>query len=310
MQRILLLSSVIFLSVRPCAGSPSFEQDLRGIRRQVLASSSELQAKSSAAPSPLDALDAAKVGVAATFVPLPPGNFDMGTPAEELKQIGLDHHAESETPHPVVLTGGFELQATEVTQLQYFLVTGLAPSFTNGEDVCGREGFRNVNGTELCPNHPVDTVSWDEARAFIEKVNALQDRCTYRLPTEAEWEYAARGGTSSLFPVQEAELSRYAWFAEDEGNPDPGTHAVATKQPLRGLYDMQGSVWEWVQDFFASYPASAARNPKGPETGKGRVMRGGAWYNNSGNLRSAYRLQAVQDYKMEGVGFRLARSCK
>ena len=301
--------------------SQSFEQQVRQISRRV--SGTALQTRQALAASktqagcgdgcgspalnPADALDETKVGIAAKFVALKPGEFEMGSPTDEAGR------RDDEIQHTVKLTKAFEMQATAVTQLQYFLVTGRNPSTFRKRENCDQGNFKVVYGLGLCVNHPVENVSWDDAQAFIARLNKIQSKYTYRLPTEAEWEYAARAGTPSDFPYSFGfndtnELNNYAWY---DGNSSDRTHAVATKKPNEwGLYDMNGNVFQWVNDWYAGYPTTAVQDPTGGTSGPFRVIRGGAWGFDAEYLRSAVRGYDVPGYRYSIVGFRLVRSSR
>lgn len=254
---------------------------------------------------PGDALDESKVGISARFVPINVGEFEMSSPSDE---EGRDS---DEVQHTVRLTRDFEMQATEVTQLQYFLVMSRNPSQFRAQGNCDEGNYQVKFGLGLCVNHPVEKVSWNDAQSFIRELNRIQNTYTYRLPTEAEWEYAARGGMSSGFPYSfgfndTGLLNQHAWFY---GNSDNRTHAIAQKRPNNyGLYDMHGNVWEWVQDYYGAYPTSTVTDPTGPSSGSGRVIRGGGWGNPAQDLRSANRGYVGPDNRHSFVGFRLART--
>ena len=223
------------------------------------------------------------------FVPIQPGTFMMGSPSSE---SGRDS---DETQHEVTLTQGFYMQTTEVTQGQWKAVMGSNPSyFPNCGDNC-----------------PVEKVSWNDVQSFITKMNERGEG-TYRLPTEAEWEYCARAGTITAFyngGISETgcnldpNLNQIGWYC---GNASSKTHPVAQKQPNAwGLYDMSGNVWEWCQDWYGSYPTSSVTDPTGPTSGSSRVLRGGYWYNYARYCRSAnrrYNSPGGTDYDL---GFRL-----
>jgi len=146
-------------------------------------------------------------------------------------------------------------------------------------------------------------VSWDDAQVFIAKLNALGDGYRYRLPTEAEWEYAARAGTTG---PHAGDLDAMAWYDPSSGGK---THLVATKAANAwGLYDMHGNVWEWTQDWYGDYPASAVTDPVGPSSGSYRVHRGGAWVNGSRYCRSAFRGYGSPDVRDYDLGLRLLRT--
>ena len=181
---------------------------------------------------------------------------------------------------------------TEVTQLQWTQVMGANPS-----------KFK-----EAGPNAPVETVSWNECQEFFKKLNELtRIRTTgmLRLPTEAEWEYAARAGTRTAyyFGDDSATLGDYAWFA---GNSDMKSHPVAQKKPNAwGLFDMHGNVWEWCANWFGPYSHEYETDPQGPKSGPGRVGRGGGWDDFAGDLRAAYRsFGRPEDFKASPLGFR------
>ncbi len=209
----------------------------------------------------------------------------------------------NEKLHRVCISQGFEMQTTAVTQLQYYLITGSNPSQFKD---CEKYGPARE---PICPNHPVEQVSWDDAQAFIQRLNELQDKCVYRLPTEAEWEYAARGGTSTSysFGSSTSSLIAHAWYNK---NSNGRSQAVASKKPNSfGLYDMHGNVWEWVQDWYGEYPKQSVTDPKGPNSGSYRVVRGGFWGDNARDLCSACRGYNGPGNRLSGVGFRLMRSC-
>ncbi len=202
----------------------------------------------------------------------------------------------NETLHRVTLKQGFYMQTTEVTQKQWKDVMGDNPSYFKE---CGDD----------CP---VESVPWNDVQRFIEKLNLDSARLpvgersrTYRLPTEAEWEYAARAGsqTAYCFGDDAADLGNYAWYAE---NSDIKTHPVAQKQPNKwGLYDMHGNVWEWCQDWYGDYPSGDVADPVGPDSGSVRVFRGGGWGDLAQYCRSALRLGYSPDFRNFNLGFRL-----
>jgi len=219
------------------------------------------------------------------FVYIPPGTFMMGSPEDE---PGRDS---DETLHRVTLTRGFYMQTTEVTQGQWKEVMGDNPSYFKE---CGDD----------CP---VDTVSWDDVQEFIKSLNRKGEGL-YRLPTEAEWEYAARAGseTAYCFGNDAADLGKYAWYGESW---DRGTHPVAQKElNAWGLYDMHGNVWEWCQDWYSKYPLGDAIDPTGPESGSYRVIRGSSFIYTARDCRSANRdYWLLPGYRDGNLGFRLVR---
>jgi formylglycine-generating enzyme required for sulfatase activity len=205
-------------------------------------------------------------------------------------QIGSSTGAADEQPvHPVIITRPFYLQKTELTQGQWNAVMGENPSHF---DDCG----------ESCP---VEMVSWDDIQEFLRRLNEMDPGMGYRLPTEAEWEYAARAGTGGDYGGT-GRQDDMGWYFGNQ------THPVGQKQPNAwGLYDMHGNVWEWVQDRYSKtyYGESTTSDPLGPATGTGiRVLRGGAWNSGPGFTRSAIRFFSGPSARAINYGFRLARS--
>lgn len=219
------------------------------------------------------------------FVKVPKGCFQMGQdPA--LAAAGVsDHGAE----HRVCLTRDYFLGKTEVTQSQWSALMEQNPSKFQGPDL------------------PVEEVSWTQVQTFIQRLNQRENGEHYRLPTEAEWEYAARAGTASRYSFGDhADQARqYAWFVDNSGEH---THPVGKLQPNPwGLHDMHGNVFEWVQDWFDRdyYRTSPADDPRGPDSGKERVIRGGSWNAGPALLKSSSRFGVAPDLKGGGLGFRL-----
>jgi sulfatase modifying factor 1 len=202
----------------------------------------------------------------------------MGSPPEE------EGRYVDETPHEVELTRGFWLGETEVTQAQWEAVMGSNPS-----------GFRGAD-------RPVEQVSWADARRFISRANAAAPGLNLRLPTEAEWEYAARAGsTEARYGAPDA----VAWYS---GNSGGETHPVGRLSPNRwGLYDMLGNVWEWCSDRYGAYSTGRAVDPTGVASGSGRVDRGGSWINDALEARASCRSARFPSYGDGSLGFRLAR---
>lgn len=216
------------------------------------------------------------------FVFIGPGTFMMGSPAAEKDRE--DH----ETLHKVTLTQGYWIQTTELTQAQWQMVMGGNPSHFSD-----------------CTTCPVEDVSFDNIKLFIRKINH-GSKVKYRLPTEAEWEYAARANskTSFSFGNSYTTLKKYGWFDE---NSEDKPHPVGEKQPNAwGLYDMSGNVFEFVSDYYADYPAKAVIDPTGPTSGVYHIVRGGGWVFPAGNCRSAFRAKLFQNIHYYGLGFRLA----
>jgi formylglycine-generating enzyme required for sulfatase activity len=195
--------------------------------------------------------------------------------------------------HQVTISNPVYMQTTEVTQGQWQRVMGSNPS-----------RFKDCGG-----DCPVEQVSWDDVQEFIRKLNGLERTDKYRLPTEAQWEYAARSGGKKeewAGTSNESSLESYAWYDANSGGK---THPVARKQPNGlGLFDMSGNVWEWVQDWYGNYPAGSVTDPEGPSSGSYRVVRGGSWFSDAGYCRSAYRGVIVPGDRNGSLGFRLLRT--
>ena len=157
---------------------------------------------------------------------------------------------------------------------------------------------------------PVEQVNWEEAVEYCRKLTAKQraegllpDGWEWRLPTEAEWEYAARAGTTG---ARYGELDTIAWY---DGNSGKQTHPVSQKAANAwGLYDMMGNVWEWCADWSGGYPTGSVTDPTGPSSGSGRVNRGGSWYDDAGRTRSAFRFRNAPGNRSNNLGFRPALS--
>lgn len=222
------------------------------------------------------------------FVPIPAGKFIMGSlPTDDFRQEG-------EIPHEVTLTRSFHLGAFAVTQEQYERVMGVNPS------------------EKKAPLHPVEQVSWDDAVEFCRRLSELpaekEAGCSYRLPTEAEWEYACRAGTTTIYSCgnDESELLQFAWFYT---NANRQTHPIGQKRPNRwGLYDMHGNVFQWCQDVCAEYKSEPATDPIVTGDSDVRLARGGSWFCPSAQLvRSAFRHAFERSEKSGYIGFRVVR---
>ena len=221
-------------------------------------------------------------GIEMKFVRIPAGKFKMGSP------VGEKGRDDDEGPQKTVtISRRFYMGITEVTQAQYNAVMGTNPS-----------KFKQWS-------HPVEHVSWEDASAFCKKLSQKASR-RITLPTEAEWEYACRAGSTTLYSFgdDERSLARHAWYSS---NSDTRTHPVGKKTPNAwGLYDMHGNVWEWCQDWYAgSYANPTERDPQGPKSGNGRLLRGGGWHNDATNCRSARRFNTSPSYRYNRLGFRV-----
>jgi formylglycine-generating enzyme required for sulfatase activity len=209
-----------------------------------------------------------------------PGSFMMGSPEDE------EDRFDDETQHKVTLTRGFWLGKYPVTQSQWKSVMGGNPSNFEGDD------------------NPVDSVSWDDCKKFIKKINS-RSGFTARFPTEAEWEYACRAGTEGAYSGA-GDLDDMGWYDE---NSDDETHPVGEKEPNAwGFYDMHGNVLEWCADWYGSYPTKAVTDPKGPSSGGNRVLRGGSWGILARGCRSAFRRSYGPVLGYDLFGFRLCCS--
>ncbi|MBI2946745.1 MAG: formylglycine-generating enzyme family protein [Verrucomicrobia bacterium] len=212
-----------------------------------------------------------------TMVPIKPGTFIRGK-------------------YPVSITRGFWLGKYEVTQAEFEAVMGRNPSHFKDD-----------------PLRPVEKVSYVDAVAYCSaltrrerEAKRLPDGYEYRLPSEAEWEYACRAGTTNFFSFGDAatEADPYAWTSE---NSDSTTHPVGQKRPNPwGLHDVHGNVWEWCLDWFGDYPTNGMTNPLGPAQGKFKVFRGGSWYHDADFARSANRFMMAPSNGIYFVGFRVA----
>ena len=230
-------------------------------------------------PGKVDVIDLGK-DVKLEMVLVPAGKFKMGSPASEKGR------SDDETQHEVTLTKPYYIGKYEVTQEQWEAVMGNNPSFTKGV------------------KFPVTNVSWEDCQKFIKKLNGKTSG-GYRLPTEAEWEYACRAGTPTAY-------SYGGNLTKSDANIDGDSiKAVGSYKPNAfGLYDMHGNLFEWCEDWYGDYPAGAATDPKGPVTGKGRVMRGGSFISDVSLARSSNRNDYIltPTFRIYYEGFRLART--
>ena len=215
------------------------------------------------------------------MVLIPAGKFKMGSPANEKGR------SNNETQHEVTLTNPYYMGKYEVTQEQWEAVMGKNISSTKGAKL------------------PVTDVSWEDFQEFIKKLNAKTNG-GYRLPTEAEWEYACRAGTTTAYSFRDKITPKDANYYDSEIFKPV---AVGSYKPNAfGLYDLNGNVWEWCEDWYANYPAGVVTDPKGPAKGERRVLRGGSFLDDVSDARSSLRNGIPPSYRLEHVGFRLART--
>jgi len=215
------------------------------------------------------------------FVSIPTGEFMMGCSS------GDSECRDNEKPaHRVRIEKRFHIQKHEVTQDQWLDVMGANPSEQQGTDL------------------PVHNVSWNDIEEFLTKLNARGDGFHYRLPTEAEWEYAARAGNAAAYPNS---IDAIAWYDKNSGRLP---HSVGSKQPNAwGIYDMNGNVWEWVSDWFDSnyYASSPSTDPAGPSSGRQHVVRGGSFSDRASFARVSNRFGVTPTFGNYDLGFRLVR---
>ena len=241
---------------------------------------------------------------------IPAGTFTMGSPRDELGRF------DNEVLHKVTLTRGYWMGIFEVTQKQWIMLMGANPSEFKGDtravmnvsydDICGKEKGANWPTGE----HEVDEGS------FLWELRS-RTGLAFDLPTEAQWEYACRAGTTTALNSGKnltderkcpnmAEVGRYEGNLSDGKGGYDGLAKVGSYKPNAwGLYDMHGNVWEWCLDYYGSYPTLVVTDPQGPDSGSYRVMRGGAWYNFARNCRSAYRVYDTPSYRDSFYGFRV-----
>ncbi len=232
------------------------------------------------------------------FVLIPAGTFAMGSPPNE------QHRDPDEAVHEVTLSKPFFMQTTEVTLAQWW-------------KVMGKKFFGRRKGD---PDQPVVRVSWFDCQEFIQKMNERGEG-TYRLPTEAEWEYACRAGTTTAYSWGNKAECSMAMYGNNPYKSEeciehtrsmglrPGGPAPVKSYPANpwGLYDMHGNVWEWCRDRYGSYPSRHLTDPEGADTGDRRVRRGGSWYKYGWYCRSANRNMGHSATRYDTLGFRLVR---
>jgi formylglycine-generating enzyme required for sulfatase activity len=229
------------------------------------------------------------------LVLIPKGTFMMGSPESEERR-GYD-----ETQHQVTISKDYYLGVHEVTQAQYEKVMGKNPSHFQGAIV----GNENAD-------LPVEMITWDDAVEFCKKLSDLPKEKkagrVYRLPTEAQWEYACRAGSKTAYSFDDEEglLPVYGWFYR---NSSKRTHTVGLLEPNAwGLYDMHGNVWEWCSDWYGDYPKGALSDPTGPKEGSSRAFRGGCWDVVAAYCKSGDRNGYDPSFRDSNGGFRVALS--
>ncbi len=223
-------------------------------------------------------------GVSFSMILVEHGTFVMG---REPERDG-DQYYDDKRAHEVMLTQDYYIGETQVTQALWAAVMGSNPSKMRGDD-----------------ERPVENVFWGECQTFVEKLNGQVEGVRFALPTEAQWEYAARGGNRSKgYKYAGAdEPDEVAWH---KGNAGGETHPVGQKKANEiGVYDMAGNVWEWCADWYGEYPTEAVEEPKGPETGDSRVIRGGSFGSRADRSRSAYRDAYAPEMRDGEIGLRL-----
>ena len=306
-MRSLMLCLVVLPFVISCSGSS--ETNREGI-----------PSKSQSIPSEVRDLPKITNIIGMKLVLIPKGTFMMGSPKTEKGRV------QDETQHQVTISKDYYLGVTEVTQEQYEKVMGTNPSNFQGNKIEGSSS-----------NHPVDRVSWEDAVEFCKKLSELPEEKgagrVYRLPTEAEWEYACRAGskTAYSFGDNSRDLGNYAWFGNNSGSKELDSAAILKDTPQRymdtlvsarcathpvgekkanawGLYDMHGNVWEWCSDWYGGYPKGAVSDPVGPIQGSRRVDRGGSWLLEAARCRLAIRFRRLPSVREYDLGFRVALS--
>ena len=226
---------------------------------------------------------------------IPPGDFQMGSPEGEKGRYS------NEKQHKVTISQGYWLGDTPVTQELWTAVMGDNPSDFTGED-----------------RLPVENISWDDCKGFMEKLNQFHPDLNLDFPTEAKWEYGCRAGAKESLPFSfghgiSLDKANYRGTLEWKGSDEWGKGARKKTTPVGsyprndwGLYDMHGNVWEWCRDWYGDYPDGPVLDPMGPEQGVHRVLRGGSWFNYGRYCRSAYRYRDVPGDRYHDIGFRLS----
>ncbi len=236
-------------------------------------------------------------GIGIKLVYVAPGTFQMGYYGFWTRFSGYGYNGGAKPVHRVTISKGYWIGKYEVTQSEYQSITGTNPSYFKGSD------------------KPVEKVSWNDAVKFCEKLTARERRAgrlasgrEYRLPTEAEWEFAARGGTKSRgYKYSGSDnIDSVAWYTSNSGSR---THEVGTKSANElGIHDMSGNVWEWCRDWYGKYSSTGVTDPTGASSGSNRVIRGGGWDDIARGCRSAFRYWFRPSDRNNGLGFRLLRT--
>jgi formylglycine-generating enzyme required for sulfatase activity len=228
--------------------------------------------------------------VGMVLVPIPAGQFQMGSPDSD-----KDVKDKEKPQHLVKITKPFYLSVNEVTQQQYEKVMGVRP-------------WKGKKYVQEGPDYPATYVGHDAAVEFCRKLSE-QEGVEYRLPTEAQWEYACRAGTKTVYSFGDdsSKLGQHAWYYKNAWDiGEKYAHRVGQKQPNPwGLYDIHGNVWEWCGDWYGKYEGVAVDDPA---SGRGRVLRGGSFLNEAGSCRSAFRDYWPLDFHVSNFGFRVSRT--
>ena len=232
-------------------------------------------------------------GATMAFVRLAPGTFSMGSPETDFLA-----DPDERPVHAVTISRGFYLATHEITQGQWVAVMGTSP-------------WTRQASVQVDPANPAVYLSWDEVQLLPQRLNEAAGDSLYRLPSEAEWEYACRAGTTTRwsFGDDEGRLGDYAWYSANSWKAgEPYAHRAGTRLPNPwGLYDMHGNVWEWCQDWYGRYEDAAQQDPTGPVEDIDCVVRGGLFLDLAAGTRSANRGYYAPTYRSHGIGARLVR---
>ena len=277
---VVIVGTVFMMNIKKAGGGSDISADSSAISADTSAISADTSVNEAWTN---EAMTFKVYGVSFTMIPVEGGTFTMGATSEMTEPWG------DEKPTHQVTLSSYYIGETEVTQALWKGVMGGNPSEFKGDD------------------HPVEFVSWDGCQTFIRKLNALTGK-RFRLPTEAEWEFAARGGNQSRHTQYSgsSRIDDVAWYCVSSGyKPYP----VKTKQPNElGIYDMTGNVYEWCQDWFGSYSSDSQTNPTGASSGSYRIYRGGSWLNSPRDCRSSSRGGSTPEYSNSFLGLRLVLS--